>query len=77
MNPADLEKLLSGTVGAVGVLTFVVLAFVRGYIVPRPFYDEIVRDRDFWRSVADRTLTAVEKVVPPVGAAGSDRGGRP
>jgi hypothetical protein len=66
MDPASLDKLLSGTVGAVSVLSFIVVAFMRGYIVPRVFYDKLAEERDYWRSVADRALTAVEKVVPPV-----------
>jgi peptidoglycan/LPS O-acetylase OafA/YrhL len=76
MNPGDIEKLLSGTVGAVGVLTFFVLAFMRGYIVPGKIYDDLARDRDYWRSLADRTANTARRLVPPADAE-SGRGRRP
>lgn len=74
MQPADLVNLVSGGVGAITVLAFVVMAFIRGTIVPKPQYDDLARDRDYWRSIADRALTAAEKFAPPISTDAS--GGR-
>ena len=54
-----------GTLGVVTTLAFVILAFLRGWIVPGIQYEDLKIDRDYWRSVADRALTAVERVVQP------------
>lgn len=66
MGPDDIGNLISGTVGAIGVFAFFSGLMIKGYLIPKTQYDDMKEDRNYWRSVADRVLTATEKVVPPI-----------
>lgn len=66
MDPGVLITLINGGAGALVTLAFVIVGFINGWIVPGPVYRDLKQDRDSWRSIADRALTATEKVVPPL-----------
>jgi hypothetical protein len=68
MDPDAIVAIAQGGAGAIATLAFFVAMFIRGYIVPRPFYDDLMADRDYWRSVADRALTAGERLAPSIDA---------
>ena len=59
-----LSSLVQGGAGALAALAFIVVALIRGWLVPGMIYQDLKQERDYWRSVADRALTAAEKVVP-------------
>lgn len=50
--------------GAVGLLAMVALMIYRGYLVPRRTYDDLVRDRDYWRQVALQAMGHTEALMP-------------
>ncbi len=52
MQPGDLNNLISGGAGAIAVLAFFVGLFIRGDIVARIHYDDLIRERDAWRGAA-------------------------
>ena len=42
------------TLGPAGLLALTVLLIIRGDLIPRKHFDEMVADRDFWRELAQR-----------------------
>ena len=50
--------------GAVGLLAMVALMIYRGYLVPRRTYDDLVRDRDYWRQAALQAMGHTEALMP-------------
>ena len=73
MSADDIKTLLQAG-GASGVLVFVVIAILRGWLIPRGVYDErvadwqrereaIERDRDDWKEIALTGANAVERAV--------------
>lgn len=55
--------------GALGVLVVVLWAIITGKLVPKPYFDAAVKDRDDWKDIAltgtSITEKAVEKVTRP------------
>lgn len=54
--------LVSG--GAVGMLGMVALMVYRGLLVPRRHFDDVVRDRDYWREVALKAMGHADALMP-------------
>ena len=50
--------------GAVGLLAIVALMVFRGLLVPRRTYDDLLRDRDYWRQVALQAMGHTEALMP-------------
>ena len=70
IGPEIIIDLAKGTAGGILVLSFFILAFIRGWVIPGIVYEDLKHDRNYWRSVADRALTAAERFVEPL----TDRG---
>ena len=68
MSPDAIIALAQGSLGAIATLAFFIVMFIRGFIIPKPQYDDLIKDRDYWRSVADRALTTAERLAPTVEA---------
>lgn len=66
MDPDAIVAIASGGGGAITVLSFFIVMFIRGWIHADPAYQDLKEDRNYWRSVADRALTANEKFATPV-----------
>jgi Tfp pilus assembly protein PilX len=49
------------TVGVTGILALLVVAMLRGWIVPGYRMTELVQEREQWRTVAEMALKAVEE----------------
>lgn len=76
MSPDDLNSVVSGGLGASGVLAFFVTMFIRGTIHTdsehkqlREHYEQAVRQTEYWRTVAFRALAVSEKIVEPTSGA--------
>lgn len=41
---------LLGNISAVGILAFVAVLYFTGWIVPKPIYKDMERQRDFWEA---------------------------
>lgn len=59
---ADLLSLVDKG-GVVAALAMVVIAVIRGWLVPGHSYRDLMEDRDFWRQAALTTTNAAEKAV--------------
>jgi len=55
--------MLLGPLGLLIALIWVVLGVLRGWWVPGTLYRKMEQDRDEWKNVALRALTATEKAV--------------
>lgn len=67
MQPDALIGLAQGgAAGTIGVLAFFLVLFIRGNIHADTAYRDLMKDRDYWRSIADRALTVNEKFATPV-----------
>lgn len=60
--PIPGEWLIQG--GAVAMLGWVALMVFRGGLVPRRTYEELERDRDYWRAVALKAMGQNEALLP-------------
>lgn len=56
VDPASItiESLVqfAGSVGGNAILLLVLFALIRGWLVPKPWMDDIRKDRDGWREIA-------------------------
>ena len=54
MEGISLEAVLdfASRVGGNAILLLLIIAIVRGWLVPKPFVDEVRKDRDEWKQVA-------------------------
>lgn len=59
---ANLLETIGGLSGA-GVLAFIVVGFMRGWIVTKREHDNCVADAIYWRDRAIRALEAAETAV--------------
>ena len=50
--------------GAVSLLGFVVLMILFGMLVPRPFYRQVVKERDMWQKTALQAMGQAEALLP-------------
>lgn len=50
-------------IGWGAVVVLVVILILRGYLVPRIFYQEVVRDRDRWRTMAEELREENSKLL--------------
>jgi hypothetical protein len=50
--------------GAVGLLGFVALLIFLGQLIPRRFYRQLERDRDYWRTVALKAVGHTDALLP-------------
>ena len=50
--------------GAVSLLGFVVLMVLFGMLVPRPFYRQVVKERDMWQKTALTAMGQSEALLP-------------
>ena len=57
MEGLTLEAVIdfASRVGGNAILLLLIIAIVRGWLVPKPFVDEIRKDRDEWKTVARGT----------------------
>lgn len=73
MSADDVKTLLQAG-GASGVLIFILIAILRGWLIPRGVYDErvsdwqreretLARDRDDWKEIALTGAQAAERAV--------------
>jgi len=66
VNAGDLS--LIGGIGAPSVLALVILAVIRGYIVPRRTVDSIIKGKDesieFWKHAAMQREQALQETIP-------------
>ena len=51
------------TLGPAGLLALAVLLIIRGDLIPRKQFDEMVADRDFWRELAQRKDVALDEMT--------------
>lgn len=51
------------TLGPAGLLALTVLLIIRGDLIPRKQFDEMVADRDFWRELAQRKDVALDEMT--------------
>ena len=51
------------TLGPAGLLALAVLLIIRGDLIPRKHFDEMVADRDFWRELAQRKDVALDEMT--------------
>lgn len=51
------------TLGPAGLLALAVLLIIRGDLIPRKQFDEMVADRDFWRELAARKDVALDEMT--------------
>lgn len=51
------------TLGPAGLLALTVLLIIRGDLIPRKHFDEMVADRDFWRELAQRKDVALDEMT--------------
>lgn len=51
------------TLGPAGLLALAVLLVIRGDLIPRKQFDEMVADRDFWRELAQRKDVALDEMT--------------
>ncbi len=51
------------TGGAIGTLAFVVLAMLKGWLVPGSVHDQLIRDRDDWKEIALASVNGTEKAI--------------
>lgn len=58
----DLLKLVTQG-GGLAVMGFVVIGFLKGWIVPGPTYKDLLQDRDDWKEAALTSVNGVEKAV--------------
>lgn len=56
-----LDLIQSG--GVVGILVFIVIALLRGWVFTRNAYMDVVRERDGWRAIALHGMKVSEKAV--------------
>lgn len=61
MDATLLDLVLQG--GAVGVLVWNVVGFMRGWIVPGSTYQAIVREKDEWKSLTLEMLKTTRDAV--------------
>lgn len=50
--------------GAVGLLGVTFLLVMFGYLVPRSFYRQVVKERDYWRDAAMKQQAHTEALLP-------------
>lgn len=50
-------------IGWGAIVVLVVILILRGYLVPRLFYMEVVRDRDRWRTMAEELREENSKLL--------------
>ena len=49
--------------GAIAALVIILVAIMRGWLVPGHVYRDCISDRDFWREAALTTTNAAERAV--------------
>lgn len=62
MSVSDLGQLLTNAGGA-SVLVFVVMALIRGWLVPGHVHDDVRQDRDDWKEIALASVNGAEKAI--------------
>lgn len=62
MLPIPGDWILQG--GAVGLLGAVALMVFLGWLVPRTTYKQLERDRDYWRTIALKSIGQTEALMP-------------
>ena len=60
-DPTLLDWVLQG--GAVGVLVWVVLAFMRGWLVPGSVHQAVVTEKDEWKHLALEILGTTRDAI--------------
>lgn len=60
--PVPADWILQG--GAVGLLGLVALMVFLGWLVPRGTYRQLERDRDYWRTVALKSIGHTDALLP-------------
>lgn len=50
--------------GAGGLLALVVIMILTGRLVPRPFYRQLEKERDYWRSAAEKSMGHTDALMP-------------
>ena len=50
--------------GAVGLLGLAFVMVMTGLLVPRPFYRQVVKERDEWKQIAMRSMDHAEALMP-------------
>jgi hypothetical protein len=62
VNNVDLVALLTQG-GAVTILAVIVVAFLRGWVVPGSYHDKVVAERDEWKDLAVELMQTASKAV--------------
>jgi hypothetical protein len=60
--PVPIEWVVQG--GAVGLLGIVALMVFTGRLIPRSHYEELARDRDYWRDAAIKAIGHADELLP-------------
>ena len=61
---SGLPDIVNAEGGAVGLLAFVVLMIMLGWLVPFRHYRQLERDRDYWRTAALKAIGHAEALLP-------------
>jgi F0F1-type ATP synthase membrane subunit b/b' len=63
MSPDTIITLAQGTAGGLVVMAFFITMFIMGYVVARPFYDDLKNDNAYLRAALDRSLETGERLA--------------
>lgn len=65
MEGVTIENVVAfaSNVGGNAILLLIIFAIVRGWLVPKPFVDEVRKDRDEWKQVARGGVVQASETV--------------
>lgn len=64
MQPEALIGLVQGTMGGVVVMAFVILSFIKGWIVPGQVHNRLVDEYDRLLVTVEKSADALARVIP-------------